>query len=107
MLTSWNDQIPILATVMQITLLSGDHPAGPITMRITERIDRTIDLQRALEQLEPRHRALIELHYFGGLSQPEIAEMLGLTVPQVYHALKTARKQLREMLTTPPQAKAA
>jgi RNA polymerase sigma factor (TIGR02999 family) len=51
-----------------------------------------------LEALEPRLAKVVEMRYFGGLSDLEIAEILGVTVRTVGRDWDKARLLLREML---------
>jgi RNA polymerase sigma factor (TIGR02999 family) len=43
-------------------------------------VDQAID---ALAKLDPRHAKLVELRFFGGLSVPEVATVLGVSVSTV------------------------
>jgi len=51
-----------------------------------------------LEALEPRLGQVVEMRYYGGLSDPEIAEILGINVRTVGRDWDKARLLLREML---------
>jgi len=50
----------------------------------------------AVQTLSPDHRQLIELAYYQGLSQSEIAEMLGWPVGTVKSRLRAAMERLRQ-----------
>ena len=52
----------------------------------------------ALEQLEPRLAHVVEMRYFAGLSEAEIAPLLGLTERTVRRDWVKARALLRSML---------
>jgi RNA polymerase sigma-70 factor (ECF subfamily) len=54
-------------------------------------------LRRAVERLEPGHRACVRL-YLADLSYEEIAQSLGLSVSAVKSRLNLARKELRELM---------
>lgn len=58
-------------------------------------------LDQALESLgrrDPRQRSIVELRNFAGLTMPEIAEVLGLSLPTVERGWAMARRWLaREM----------
>lgn len=54
------------------TLANGDAA-------VTFRADELIELDRAMEQLEPRQRQVVELRFFAGLEEKEVAEVLGVT----------------------------
>ncbi len=45
----------------------------------------------SLGELDPRKRDILEHHYFGGLSYPEIAQVTGLSRATVHRELRTAR----------------
>jgi RNA polymerase sigma factor (TIGR02999 family) len=58
----------------------------------------------ALRQLGARHpqaRKIVELRYFGGLNESEIAEMLGISVPTVKRRWRFARAWLHRYLARP------
>lgn len=49
----------------------------------------------ALEKLSKRHRLLLMMHYVDGLTAPELADLLGLTIVAVESALARARRSFR------------
>jgi RNA polymerase sigma factor (TIGR02999 family) len=53
-----------------------------------------------LAQLEPRLVQVVEMRYFGGFSESEIAELLGITTRTVQRDWAKARLLLRSMLTS-------
>jgi RNA polymerase sigma factor (TIGR02999 family) len=60
-----------------------------------------IALDKALEKLieaDARRGSIVELHYFGGLKQNEIASVLSISVATVERELKAAREWLREQI---------
>lgn len=57
------------------------------------------DALRSLESLNPRLARLVELRFFGGLSEPEAAGALGVTVRTVQRDWAKARVLLRRELT--------
>ncbi len=59
------------------------------------RVDEAL---RELGALEPRLAQVVEMRYYGGLSDPEIAEALGLTDRTVRRDWVKARAILRSML---------
>lgn len=66
------------------TSLEDDRVAEPFEgPRGQERSDAARETARALSALPPDHREVIELHWFGGLSFPEVAEAVGSTVAAV------------------------
>lgn len=61
-----------------------------------------IDLGRAIERLseqDERKAQLIELHYFGGLTQLEMVEVTGLSESTIRRDLRFARAWLKGQLT--------
>jgi RNA polymerase sigma-70 factor, ECF subfamily len=79
------------ALVEEPTDLAGidaEHPA--------ERSERRIAVARALEGLEARERELIALKYFAGLSNAEIAAVLGITESNAGTRLHRVVDRLRE-----------
>lgn len=63
--------------------------------------EQLLDLDRALEQLEqvaPRAVRVVECRYFGGLSEQETAESLGLSLRTVQREWLKARATLRASL---------
>lgn len=68
---------------------------------IPDAADRLVEIDEVLERLrkfdERKHRAL-ELSLFGGLTQPEIARVLEISIPTVERDLRTARAWLRSEL---------
>jgi len=66
--------------------------------------DRLLDIDRSLERLrllDPRKHEVLELKLFGGLTDSEVALVLGLSVPTVERHLRTARAWLRSELDRP------
>jgi RNA polymerase sigma-70 factor (ECF subfamily) len=55
-------------------------------------------ISRALEELDPAHREVIELAYFHGLSQREISRQTGVPLGTVKTRTSSALKRLREGL---------
>jgi len=52
----------------------------------------------ALSRLRPEYREVVVLRYQEGLTQPEIAQMLGLPAGTVKTYLHRARKELADLL---------
>lgn len=62
-----------------------------------------LDLHDVLEKLaefDARKAAIVELHFFGGLSYDETAEAVGVSAATVDRELRTAKAWLRHQLTT-------
>lgn len=60
--------------------------------------ERKLDVQRALDTLDEKYRAVICLYYYEEYKTEEIAQILGLPKGTVVSRLDRARKQLRIML---------
>ena len=56
------------------------------------------DLERALDELPEHHREVIELRYFEGMEEPEIAKTAGIPRGTVKSRLHRARMALRDKL---------
>jgi RNA polymerase sigma-70 factor (ECF subfamily) len=55
-------------------------------------------VHRALEELSPNERSVIELAYWGGLSQSEVAEYLGIPLGTVKTRTRAALGRLADLL---------
>jgi RNA polymerase sigma factor (TIGR02999 family) len=83
----------------------GDAARVPLTTSIAERqpeaADEILRVHEALDAiaaLDARMAQVVELRYFGGLTEPEIAEVLGITDRTVRRDWEKARLLLREAL---------
>ena len=56
------------------------------------------EVQAALADLSPDHRRLLELAYFGGLTQREIADLLNRPLGTVKTQIRTAMRRLADLL---------
>ena len=59
-------------------------------------------VQEALTRLPPEQRQALELAYYGGLTQSELAEQLGVPLGTVKSRMFTALSRLRDLLGEPP-----
>jgi RNA polymerase sigma-70 factor, ECF subfamily len=76
-----------------------DHPGLYIDMeRDILTSDKARALKRALSKLAPNYQQVIELAYFEGLSQTEMAERMGQPLGTVKTWVRTALRNLREDL---------
>ena len=76
-----------------------DHPALYCDMeRDLLSSDRVRRVKTAVEKLSPNHRQVIELAYFEGLSQTEMAERMGQPLGTVKTWVRAALKTLRDEL---------
>lgn len=60
--------------------------------------ERKLDVDRALEQLDPALVEVLTLFYYDGLKLKEIAPLLGISVHAVQRRFSKAKKALREVL---------
>lgn len=73
--------------------VDGDEPESLLARRELAGV-----LGRALHELSPEQRAVVELTYFYGRSYPEIAEIVGCPVNTVKTRMFHARRRLKELL---------
>jgi RNA polymerase sigma-70 factor (ECF subfamily) len=79
-----------------------DHPALHTDMeREILGSDRARRIRAALNRLSPNQRVAIELSYFGGLSQLEVAARMGHPLGTVKTWVRMALKKLRDDLISP------
>lgn len=71
---------------------------GPRLDRVLEQKEMSACVQRYLMDLPDSHRAVILLHDEAGMTNPEIAEMLGVSVATVKIRIHRAREKLRAAL---------
>lgn len=72
--------------------------SGPRLDKVFEQREMSACVQRYLSELPDRYRAVILLHDEAGMTNPEIAEMLGVTVATVKIRVHRARQKLRAAL---------
>jgi RNA polymerase sigma factor (TIGR02999 family) len=63
-----------------------------------------LDLDRVLarlEEIDSRQSLLIELHYFGGLTHEEMAEVAGVSATTVDRELRLAKAWINRALNSP------
>jgi RNA polymerase sigma-70 factor, ECF subfamily len=74
-----------------------DAPAGDHAF---EQLVLSLDVRDALASLSPKHREVLEFHYFGDMTQAQIAARLGVPLGTVktrtFHALRAFREQVKE-----------
>ena len=78
------------------TAVTRDSSAGP--QEIADESWLSWRISRALEMLDAAHREVIDLAYFGGLSQREISERTGVPLGTVKTRTASAYKSLRKEL---------
>lgn len=75
--------------------------ADPAALHRVEQSERRLVLAEALEELAPRERELVALKFFAGLSNAEIARVLGLSESNAGTKLHRAIAKLREACHEP------
>jgi RNA polymerase sigma factor (TIGR02999 family) len=93
------------------------RPGAGVKVMLDDRIGaaqpracEVIDLDQALAELtriDPRQGQIVELRYFGGLSEQEVAEVLSISRTTVTREWQTARAWLYRRITTGPAGKSA
>jgi len=80
-------------------LESAGEPAAPETVEdeATLGFERRV-VQEGLSRLQPEQREALELGYYGGLTQSELAERLGLPLGTIKSRMFTGLSRLRELL---------
>jgi len=76
------------------------HDPGPAER--AEESDVSWRVHRALEELQPREREVIELAYWSGMSQSEVAEHLGLPLGTVKTRTRSGLARLASVLEGEP-----
>jgi RNA polymerase sigma-70 factor (ECF subfamily) len=93
-----DDQLPDDPDELARTLPITQSNIAPLPDDLLERQETRAVVDRALEELGPRQRAVFELHEVEGRSTAEVAEVLGLTPGAVRVSLHRARLTLRAKL---------
>jgi len=75
----------------------GDAPVSPLDSAHDDEVRRVV--ARALAALPPEQRQTVELAYFRGMSQTEIAQATGLPLGTVKTRARLALQKLREALS--------
>lgn len=81
---------------------AGPQPvAGPEAQpeRLLLQRERQSEVLEAINTLGEKHRLVVILHYYGGLSNQEIAQTLRIPPGTVRSRLHTARQRLKKLLT--------
>ncbi len=60
--------------------------------------DETVALRKCLESLPKKSRTLVDLHYFGKISTPDIAKELSMKTEAVRQAICRIRSSLRQCI---------
>lgn len=96
-----------LGHLREITPLdTGDSEDGPVSDRIGvrdaafDRVDDSETVERLLTTLPERERTMVEMRFFDGLSQSQIAERMGVSQMHVSRLLAQSLTQLRDKVVT-------
>lgn len=79
--------------------LTGASPPTPLDQAAQS--EQRQQLRQALDQLPPTEREVLEIAYFEGLSQSQIAERLGLPLGTVKTRSRQGLLRLRDLIGTP------
>lgn len=86
----------VIRRAKRFVLLGND---SHVDVRLDEHLPADIlDVRRAVENLPTRYREPVEMFYWMGLSQNEIAQILGITTGAVKTRLTRAKDELRKEL---------
>jgi RNA polymerase sigma factor (TIGR02999 family) len=64
-------------------------------------VERLHEVLQALQKIDPRSHQVVELRYFGGLTEQEIADVLAVSVPTVKRDWRKARAFLFDAIGDP------
>ena len=84
-----------------VELVVQDYDEASREDTAAEIADRDL-VERALNRLDPEHRALVVLHYYFGYPLPEAASSLGISLPAAKSRLHRAMQGLRRSMTADP-----
>ena len=65
-------------------------------------VDAAATVASLLDELPPRERRIVELRYMGGLTQSQIAELVGVSQVQVSRLLRASLTRMKDTLTDIP-----
>jgi len=91
------------ASMPALSLTSGEEDESQLDIPIDSPENEVSDLlalRQVLESLDERDRKMIELRYYGGLTQSKTAVKLGMTQVQVSRREKVVLEMIRKKLTT-------
>lgn len=67
----------------------------------TALLDQVAELHEQVENLSPKLRDIVHFHYYLGMTQPEVAEVLAVSLKTVRRRLTEAKLVLKERLERP------
>lgn len=91
------------ASMPAVSLTASEDGEGQLDIPVDSPENEVSDflaLRQVLESLDERDRKMIELRYYGGLTQSKTAVKLGMTQVQVSRREKVVLEQIRKKLTT-------
>jgi len=86
------------APLVSLTLTEAQQLAGDQGPNASTEVVRVHDALLAFEQVDPRAARVVELKFFGGLENDEIAELMGLSPATVKRDWALARAWLHREL---------
>ena len=90
----WYQALPWPDAGQQLVASSEGQPD-----RLMLQIEQRSEILEAVNILGEKHRLVVILHYYGGLSNQEIAQILRIPPGTVRSRLHTARQRLKKLLT--------
>jgi RNA polymerase sigma-70 factor (ECF subfamily) len=83
-----------------LSVAADDGPEQAVDDDAFDALLVSLELREALDDLTPKHREVLELHYRADLTQQQIAERLeiplGTVKTRTYHALRALKQRLEE-----------
>jgi RNA polymerase sigma-70 factor, ECF subfamily len=88
--------------VATLAVEPSDEPAAPVAAEAVEGAWQRSVLRAGISSLEPRDRELVALKFFAGLSNAEIASVLGVSPSNAGTMLHRAVQKLRKACDATP-----
>ena len=96
--SSTQSRMNVSIEILDHVVAAGNAPHG------WQLYSETMDVRAAMNRLNPKQRQLLELAYFDGLSQAEMAQRLQVPLGTVKTWVRLALRQIREDLDSSPLA---